>query len=414
MSYDTTVSPLSQRGKIAYNEQFMKKKAVKQQEVLSRQVAEILPTKKGLEQVMAKKKIRLYLGIDPTGFRLHLGHTIPLRKIQQFADLGHEVILVVGTGTVLAGDPSQRDDARPKITQKDIEKNIKTWKQQAGKILDFTKVKIKQNGDWLLKLNIGDVLEIASHISAVQLFQRDMFKRRISKGNTVWMHETLYPLLQGYDSVAMDVDLEVGGTDQVFNMLIGRELQRKMSNREKFVLTVPMILGLDGKTMSKSSGNTVNITDSPKEMYGKIMTLRDELVPQYFELCTDISEKEIANLQKTLPPRDFKAYLAKEITATYHDSKKAEAAEKEFIQLFREKKQPTSMATISGLKKSFSLLDVVAKSKLVTSRSEARRVIEQGGVRIDGKVYKDPHMSFGWRAGMVIQVGKRKFAKVGK
>ena len=202
-------------------------------DVLSRQVAEILPNKKGLEALMKKKKIRLYLGIDPTGSQLHLGHTIGLRKLQQFADLGHVAILVIGTGTVLAGDPSQRDSARPRITEKEIAQNIKTWKQQAGKIITFSKVKVVQNGDWLKKLRLPDILDIASHMSATRLLQRDMFQRRLKRGDTVWTHEMLYPLLQGYDSVALDVDLEIGGTDQVFNMLVGRELQKKMNNHEK-------------------------------------------------------------------------------------------------------------------------------------------------------------------------------------
>ncbi|MDP6704218.1 MAG: tyrosine--tRNA ligase, partial [archaeon] len=200
-------------------------------EVLSRQVAEILPNAADLEKVMKKKKIRLYIGIDPTGGQLHLGHTIGLRKLQQFADLGHEAILVVGTGTVLAGDPSQRDTGRSRITEKEIKENIKTWKKQAEKILDFSKIEIRQNGDWLKKLKLPEIIEIASHLSASQLFQRDMFQKRLDRGDTVWTHELLYPLLQGYDSVVMDVDLEIGGTDQVFNMLIGRDLQKRMSNR---------------------------------------------------------------------------------------------------------------------------------------------------------------------------------------
>ena len=312
------------------------------QELLSRRVEEVLPDKKGLTALLKKKKIRLYLGIDPTGTRLHLGHTIALKKLQEFADLGHEAILVVGTGTVLAGDPSQRETARPQITEKEIAENLKTWKAQAGKVVDFSKVKIKQNGDWLKKLTLQDLLHIASHVSAIRLFQRDSFQRRAMKGDTVWMHETLYPLLQGYDSVAMDVDLEIGGTDQVFNMLMGRELQQKMNKRDKYVLTVPMILGLDGKTMSKSSGNTVNITDEPAEMYGKIMTLQDELIAQYFELCTNIPLDEIRDRKKKLSPRDLKASLAKEIVSLYHGKEEAESAEKGFVSgVSREKNSRT-------------------------------------------------------------------------
>jgi len=380
--------------------------------VLTQQVAEILPAKKGLLALMKKRKIRLYLGVDPTGGRLHLGHAIALRKLQQFADIGHEAILVVGTGTVFAGDPSQRDTLRGRITKKEVAENMKTWKQQAAKILNFSKVKMKYNGDWLLKLGLADILNIASQISAVQLFQRDMFERRIQEGDTVWMHETLYPLLQGYDSVYLDVDLEIGGTDQVFNMLIGRELQRKMKSKEKFVLTVPMIMGLDGKTMSKTSGNTVNIADLPKEMYGKLMTLRDELVPQYFELCTDVSEKEAGQLKKKLSPRDFKAYLAKEIVTLYHGAKKAEAAEKEFVRVFREKQLPSHIQkTKASHATPLPLYKAIAELFSV-SGSEARRVIEQGGVKIDGIVQKDPSLVLELRSGMVIQVGKKRTLQI--
>lgn len=390
----------------------MKKQILKQADVLSYQVAEILPAKKGLEEVMKKRKIRLYLGIDPTGGNLHLGHTIALRKLQQFADLGHEAILVVGTGTVLAGDPSQRDTLRQKITTKEIVQNMKTWKRQAGKILNFSKVKMKYNGDWLLKLGLADLLEIASNISAVRLFERDMFQRRIGKGDTVWMHEILYPLLQGYDSVALNVDLEIGGSDQVFNMLIGRELERKMNDKEKFVLTVPMILGLNGKIMSKTSGNTVNIADPPKEMYGKLMTLRDELVPQYFELCTDIPEQEIKQLKKNLSLRDFKAQLAKEITTLYHGEKKAQAAEKEFVRVFQKKQLPSRIRRVKASRQhSLPLYKAIAELFSV-SGAEARRVIEQGGVKIDSKKQKDPNLVFNQRSGMIIQVGKRRTLQI--
>jgi tyrosyl-tRNA synthetase len=377
------------------------------QEILNRQVAQILPSKKGLEQLMQKQKIRLYLGIDPTGSNLHLGHTIALRKLQQFALLGQEVFLVIGTGTVLAGDPSQREQARPKITKKEIEQNMKTWKKQAAKVLDFSKVKLVYNGDWLLKLKYADLLTIGSYISASQLFQRDMFQRRLKKGDTVWVHELLYPLLQGYDSVALDVDLEIGGTDQVFNMLVGRELQRKMNNREKYVLTVPMIKGLDGKTMSKTSGNTVNIADNPQDMFGKLMTLRDELVEEYFELCTDISTQEVQKFKEALSKRDLKAYLAKEIVSLYHGKKAAEKAEQEFAQVFQKKEQPTDVPKVAGA--GLFLVDFLVQTKLASSKSEAKRLISQAGVQVNEVVEKDPMSKVPKNS--LVQVGKRRFVK---
>ena len=392
--------------------------AQKVNEVLTKGVAEILPSREGLKKLMLKKRIRLYLGIDPTGTNLHLGHTVALRKLQEFAELGHEAILVIGTGTVLAGDPSARDKERPKITQKEIEKNIKTWKKQAGKILDFSKVKIKYNGDWLLKLNLGDVINIASHISAMKLLQRDMFQRRLKAKSTVWTHEILYPLLQGYDSVAMDVDLEIGGTDQVFNMLIGRELQEKMQKREKFVLTVPMILGIDGNPMSKTSGNCVWIEDSADQMFGKIMSIPDTLITSYLELLTGLPFETIEKYKKELEsrrinPADLKRELAFEIVKIYHSTKAAQSARKEFNRIFREKKAPTKAPEVKIQEKELPLLNLLVKTKLVSSKSEGKRLILQGGVKIDEKVQKDWKVQIQIKKGMILQVGKRKFAQIG-
>ncbi|MBM3250962.1 MAG: tyrosine--tRNA ligase, partial [Candidatus Nealsonbacteria bacterium] len=323
------------------------------EEVLTRAVDKILPSRENLEKMMRKRKIRLYLGIDPTSNKLHLGHTINLRKLQEFADLGHEAILVIGTGTVLTGDPSLREQGRKKISKKEIQDNIKTWRKQAGKVLDFSKVKIRYNGDWLLKLKYEDINEIASNISSIKLFQREMFQRRIKKGDTVWANETFYPLLQGYDSVYLDVDLEIGGTDQLFNMLIGRELQQKMRNREKFVLTSPMILGTDGKQMSKSSGNCIWIEDPANEMYGKIMSISDELIFGYFELLTDVALSEV----KKLGPYEAKAKLAKEIVVMYHSKKAAERAEKEFEKVFKKKELPSKIPEIKISEQKINILD---------------------------------------------------------
>lgn len=389
----------------------------KVEKVLTRSVEQVLPTKLGLKNLMRKKRIRLYLGIDPTGIKLHLGHSVALRKLQEFADLGHETILVVGTGTVLAGDPSGRDKTRPHITEKEIKKNITTWKEQASKILDFSKVKIKYNGDWLLKLDLKKIIEIASHISAIKLFKRDMFQKRLKKGDTVWMHETLYPLLQGYDSVAMDVDLEIGGTDQTFNMLIGRELQKKMRGREKFVLTVPMVLGIDGKQMSKTSGNCVWLTDSAKEMFGKIMSMPDELIIPYLELLTDIPLSLIRKYKKELKakrinPMELKEKLAQEIVKMYHSKRKAEKAVKEFKRIFKEKKSPSKIPKIVIKEKNLNILDLLVRTKLASSKSEAKRLILQRGVKIDGVLQKDWEKVVKIKKGKIVQVGRRKFAKL--
>jgi len=381
------------------------------EEVLTRGVEQVLPDKQSLKKLMQKRKIRLYLGIDPTAPKLHLGHAITLRKLQEFADLGHEAILVVGTGTVLAGDPSLRLKARPLISEKEVEKNIKNWKRQARKVLDFSKVKIRYNGDWLLKLGLKDIIQIASHIAAAKLFQREMFQRRIKVGQTVLTHETLYPLLQGYDSVFLGVDLEIGGTDQLFNMLIGRELMEKMRKKEKFVLTCPMILGIDGKQMSKTSGNCIWIEDSPNQMFGKIMSIPDNLIFDYLKLLTRLPLNEIEKM-KRLNPRDAKAKLAKEIVAIYHSQKAALLAEKEFERVFKEKKLPTKIPGVKIKEEKLNILEFLVKTKLASSKSEAKRLIFQKGVKINKEVQGNWRKMIDIKKGMLIQVGKRRFVRL--
>lgn len=366
-------------------------------EVLTRGVEQILPNRSGLKQLMTKKKIKLYLGIDPTATKLHLGHTVMLRKLQQFADLGHEAILLFGTGTVLVGDPSQRATGRKIITQEEIDENIKTWKDQVRPIIDFDKVKIKYNGDWLLKLGLKEIIEIASKISAIQLFKREMFQRRLKLGDTVWYHETLYPLLQGYDSVAMNVDLELGGTDQTFNMLIGRELQEKINHKEKFVLAGKMILGTDGQQMSKTSGNCIWLTDGAEEMFGKLMAIRDELIPQYFEFFTD----------KPTPkgkPLIIKKQLALAITQQYHGLQKAQAAQVRFEQTFQ-KKAPEYKETVS-FKENLG----TTVSQITGSNSETRRLISQKAIDINNQLATDFNQPI--KVGDRLKIGKKKFCTV--
>lgn len=392
-------------------------KEEKIKDVLNKRVEEVLPQKKSFSELIKKRKIRLYLGIDPTGKNLHLGHTVPLKKLQEFADLGHEAILVFGTGTVLTGDPSLREESRSKISKKEIEENIKTWKNQVSKIIDFSKVKIKYNGDWLLKLKLKDIIGIASNISAIRLFQRDMFQRRINKGNTVWFHEVLYPLLQGYDSVAMDVDLEIGGTDQVFNMMVGRELQKKMNKREKFVITVPMALGTDGKPMSKTSGNCIWILDKAEDMFGKVMSIPDSLIISYFELFTDIPLEEIKKYEKELKekkvnPSNLKRKLAFEIVKDYHSEKEARESEKEFNRIFKGKRSPSDIPSAKIKEKKLPLLDILFKTNLSSSKAEAKRLVLQGAVKIDGKTEKDWRKEVEIKKGQVFQAGKRKFVKI--
>jgi len=375
-------------------------------EVLEKNVAQILPDKDALKRLMESKKIRVYLGVDATGKKLHLGHTIPMRKLQEFADLGHEAILVFGTGTVLAGDPSQRQEARKKITQKEIDENIKSWKDQASKIIDFGKVEIKKNGDWLLKLTITEIINIASNISAIQLFKRDMFQERTKRGDTVWTHETLYPLFQGYDSVYMDVDLEIGGTDQMFNMLIGRELQKKMAGREKFVLTTPLISGVDSKPMSKSSGNCIWLDDTPKNMFGKIMSMADTQIEEYWQMLTELSKEEL----KKLKAIDAKKKLAAEIVKIFHSEAEAKKAQDEFERVFQKHEIPQDVKQIKVSKSKWNVVDFLVENNLSESKSNAKRLFDQDAIEIDGRTVKDNEIEF--KNDQVVRIGKKRFVKI--
>lgn len=381
------------------------------QDILERRVEKILPSKEGLQKIINTKKIRLYQGFDPTGGKLHLGHTIGLRKLMDFAREGHEVIFLFGTGTVLVGDPSERDTGRKLITQEEIDQNIKDWKTQVAPIVDFSlpNVKIMQNGDWLTKLTLKDLVSIASNISAVQLFKRESFTRRIKNGDTVWYHETMYPLLQGYDSVAMNVDLEIGGTDQEFNMLVGRELQRKMNNHDKSVLTVPMILGTDGGQMSKSTGNCIWLSDKANDMYGKVMSIPDAQISSYWQLLTDLPIKP--ELELLADPMTNKKELAFDITRQIHGEESAKVAETYFENTVQHKEIPAIIETFPWIQGS-NVSSTASAAGFGDSNSERKRMIEQGGFKINGIKFTNPNQILDLEGGEVVQYGKRDFKKV--
>jgi len=392
-------------------------KQQKIEQVLTRGVVQALPSKKALADLMMKRKIKVYLGVDPTGPKLHLGHVIPLRKLAQFQKLGHEAILLFGTFTAQIGDPSERDSKRKSLTPAQIKKNIKTYKKQVSKIIDLSKVKILKNANWLSPLKFDDLIKLTSHFTVSRLLERSMFQKRLKKGGEVFVSEVLYPLMQGYDSVAMNVDLEVGGNDQLFNMLVGRKLQKIYNNKEKFVLTGSMLEGLDGREMSKTFNNTVNLEDSSDEMFGKIMSLRDNLIPSYFELCTNVSLKEIGKIKKDLKskkinPRDLKARLAQEIVTIYHGKIKAQKAKKEFERIFKQKRLPTKIPVIKIKQKSLNILDLLVKTKMADSKAQAKRLIAQNGVKINNIVQKDWRKKIILKKRIIIQKGKRKFIKI--
>ncbi|MFQ5722840.1 MAG: tyrosine--tRNA ligase [Candidatus Aminicenantales bacterium] len=387
-------------------------------EVLTRRVDKIYPSKEALEKILRSgKKIKLYLGIDPTGGDLHLGHAVPLMKLQEFVKLGHHVIFLVGNFTALCGDPSGHEGARKRLTPAQITKNMATYKKQASKILDFSKTEMKYNADWLAKLSFAEIIKLASHFTVQQMIERSLFQRRLKAKKPIHLHEFLYPLLQGYDSVAMNVDLEMGGTDQTFNMLAGRTLQKIYNKKEKFVLTTKMITGLDGKAMSKTSGNTVNILNDPNDMYGKIMSLHDDLIIQYFEMCTNVPLQSIKAMEKDMRagkinPMDLKKKLAFEIVKMLHSEKDAKNAGKEFERVFQKRKQPSEPPSYQATKKRYKIVDLLVDTRLASSKSEAKRLIERGGVDVDGKVMDDTQKVIRIKDGSIIRVGKRRFIKI--
>ena len=370
-------------------------------ELLTRGVTNILPTKKGLADLISQRKIKLYQGFDPTG-KLHLGHAIGLRKLMQFANLGHEVIFLFGTGTVLVGDPTQRATKRKQFSESEIEKHILDWKKQTAPIVDFNKVKILKNGDWLNNLTIKDFINISSNISAIQLFKREMFQSRLAKGETVWFREMMYPLLQGYDSVVMDVDLEIGGTDQEFNMLIGRELQKKLNKKEKYVMTLKMIVGTDGKQMSKSSGNCIWLDDKAYDMFGKLMSIPDEQIGPYLETLTELP----LEIMTKEGPLTVKKKLAYDIVSQIHGEKNAKEAKSKFEKTFQQKK-PIYETKIQFEK---NLAQTITPYTSLASISDAKRYISQGAVDVNGKTITDP--TYQPKVGDKIKIGTTTFGTV--
>ncbi|MFA6814652.1 MAG: tyrosine--tRNA ligase [Patescibacteria group bacterium] len=394
--------------------------------VLNNGVAEVLPNKKSLKKLMQTKRIRLYLGIDPTGNLLTLGHSVVLRKLQQFANLGHEVILLIGNGTVRIGDPTGKDATRPELTDEQIEKNFKTWKEQAGKILDFSKIEVRHNGDWLDKLTFIDIIKLMAKTTVQQLMERDMFKKRLEEGRPVHGHEIMYPLLQGYDSVAMDVDLEIGGTDQTFNMMMGRTLQKSYNNHEKWVLATPLINGTDGRKMSKSLHNFIALTEKANDMYGKLMSTADDEILIYFKTLTDISPKKISDIKKRMDkgenPMQFKKFLAFTITEMYHDTITAKKAEEHFQKTVQQGKIPENIPEIKLSSNQMTVFELLQICLPKESNSNLRRLLKQGAVEFIGKENNDgsnenikpndPNQSLSLSNIMSVRIGKRRFFKL--
>ena len=389
-------------------------------EVLTRGVEEIYPTLEALEKrLQAGERLRLYLGIDPTAPTLHIGHALQLRKLAEFQALGHEVILLLGSFTAMIGDPTDKGAVRKQLTQREVLTNAASYKAQAAKILDFTgrnRAKLMFNHKWLRKMSFSDVIDLASHFTVQQMSERDMFDRRFKEGKPVYLHEFMYPLMQGYDSVAMDVDMEIGGSDQTFNMLAGRTLMRTMKQKEKIVLTTKLLTNDEGKKMSKSEGGVIALNDTPNDMFGKIMSMEDSMILPYFELATSVPLEEVAGLRVQLEqgvnPRDVKARLARTIVAIYHGEDEAREAEGQFARVFQQNELPSNMDEVR-LNTASNIVDVLLNTKLVQSKSEARRLIEQKAIKVDGVVVQTMDLDLvGKPDGVVLQRGKRQFIKL--
>jgi len=350
------------------------------------------------------KKLRVKLGIDPTASDLHLGHAVVLRKLRQFQELGHKIVLIIGDFTARVGDPSGRSEERKPLSKKAIEKNMKKYLEQAGKIIDVKKTEVRHNSEWLEKPSI--IPELASKISVQQVLEREDFQKRVKEGSPITVLEELYPLLQGYDSVAVKADIEIGGTDQKFNLLMGRRVQRAYGMPEQDIMTLALIEGTDGsRKMSKSYGNYISLSVKPEDMFGKIMSIPDALMDKYYTALTDL------DFPKNLQARDAKLKLAKEITASIHGEKKAGKAEAEFVRVFSKKEMPNEMPVVKISSPRITALGLILEAGFADSKGEARRLILQGGAKINERVLKDPIEIVSVKNGDVLRAGKKRFAR---
>lgn len=390
--------------------------AKKIEELLTRGVENIYPKKDFLKaRLESGDQLTLYTGYDPTAPTLHIGHGITMLKLRQFQELGHKVIFLVGDFTGMIGDPTDKTSARQKLAREQVVENSKNYQKQAAGILDFggeNPVELKYNSKWNAKLNFAEVLELASNFTVQQLLERDMFQKRIQDQKPIYLHEFLYPLMQGYDSVAMDVDGEVGGNDQTFNMLTGRDLMKALKKKEKFVLTTKLLTDDSGKKMGKSEGNMIALSDTPEDMFGKVMRWSDGMILAGFELCTTVPMDEIKKMEKELKggtnPRDLKFKLAFEVTGTFLGGAAAEKGKEHFVSVIQEKEQPTDIPNLKP--SSYDIVTILVESKLSTSKAEARRAIEQGGVRVND--VKIDSIDAKVEQGSVVQKGKRFFVKI--
>lgn len=390
--------------------------------VIKRGIVDLIPedelVKKLENSLRTSKPLKVKLGCDPSRPDLHIGHSVVLRKLRQFQDLGHQAILVIGDFTGMIGDPTGKNKTRPSLSLEETRLNGKSYLEQASKILDAQKTKIVYNSDWLGAMNFADVVKLASRYTVARMLERDDFENRYRSGEPISIHEFLYPLAQGMDSVALEADVELGGTDQRFNLLVGRDLQREYQQQQQVIITMPLLEGTDGvQKMSKSLNNYIGIDDSPKEMFGRAMSIPDALIYKYFELTTNVEAVELHKIKTdldsgTVNPSHLKRRLAKELISIYHDAGRAQAAEEEFDLIFKKKEIPEDIPVISLNKGTWIISKILLECKLVESGKEAQRQIQQGAVSINGEKITDERAVIQIESELVIKVGKRKFLKI--
>lgn len=369
------------------------------------------------------RPLRVKLGVDPTASELHLGHLIPVLKLQQFQQLGHTAVLIIGDYTATVGDPSGRNQARPQLSHEEVLANAKGYTELLFRFLDRERTEVVYNGDWFKKMGFQDVIGLLSRMTLARMLEREDFQNRYAEELPISLHELVYPLMQGHDSVEVRADIELGGTDQKFNILVGRDMQREAGQEPQVGVCYPILIGLDGKEkMSKTAGNTIDVQDTPQDMYGKTMSIPDELMIDYFELVTTVSLEQLASLKQeladgTLHPRDAKRRLARAIVTRFHDEDAARAAEEHFDRLHVQRGLPEDIPTVTLSPSSLEdgriwIARLLVEAELAGGTSEARRLVTQGGVRLDGEVVKDAGLDWEAKSGVVVQVGRRRFARV--
>ncbi len=384
-------------------------------EILTRGVEDIFILDSLRKKLASGQPLRVKFGADPTGPKIHIGRAVPLRKLKAFQDLGHQIIILVGDFTAQIGDPSDKLGKRPMLAKEEVEKNMADYKEIYGKILNINKVEFVYNSDWLGKLGFGEICQLAESFSIQQMLNRRNFKDRTAKGEEISLREFLYPLMQGYDSVQIKADVEIGGFDQLFNLKAGRVIQKHYGQPEQDILTCQMLEGTDGRKMSTSWGNVINITDESNDMYGKIMSLKDELIAKYFILCTDLPLGEIENIKRQLAdganPRDIKMRLAKKIVTMYHGDKVAREAEEYFVTAFQKKEVPANLEEVR-VEKNKLLVDVLLKQHVIKSKSEFRRLIDEEAIITLPDEKKIEDANFIVQEPIILKIGKKRFLKL--